>query len=190
MTKKTRQIPQNGSDATTGRITALIASFMDGATTPAEEQEIYRFFASAPQAAPELEPYRQMFGWYASLAPKPRRIVWYRHKAVAAISGIAASIALLAAIATFTLSGPETPDTLYASYTGSYIVRNGQRITDLRTIYPELIRAEKLVDSIAAATAPVEIRHDENLETVMLEDALAHIDDPQLAMLLRRELME
>ncbi len=42
MTKKTRQIPQNGSDATTGRITALIASFMDGATTPAEEQEIYR----------------------------------------------------------------------------------------------------------------------------------------------------
>lgn len=189
MTKKTRQI-QNPTDSATDRMTALIAAFMEGTSTPAEEQEIYRFFASTPQAGPRLEQYRQMFCWYASLAPKPRRMVWYRRKIVAAISGMAAAIALFAAIATFTLSGPETPDTLYGSYSGSYIVRNGQRITDLRTIYPELIRAERLIDSITAATTPVDIRHEENPETIMLEDALAHIDDPQLAMLLRRELME
>ena len=43
-------------------ISLLIDRFFAGETSPAEEREIYAYFASVDDAG-ELERYRPMFGW-------------------------------------------------------------------------------------------------------------------------------
>lgn len=46
---------------------ALMEKFLNGATTIAEEQQLYRYFA-AGDVAPVLQQYRPMMQWYRSLS--------------------------------------------------------------------------------------------------------------------------
>ena len=48
------------------RIRQLVNRFLDGATTNAEEQTLYDYFAGE-DIAPELMQYRDMFRWYSGL---------------------------------------------------------------------------------------------------------------------------
>ena len=47
-------------------IAELLTRFFDGETTCAEERALEKYFTSDTPLPPELEPYREMFGWYAS----------------------------------------------------------------------------------------------------------------------------
>lgn len=178
------------------KIRSLIEAFLDGTTTDTQERELYAFFETAGTLPADLEQYRGMFAWYAGLPSdssdgsmqkkRNRRKFWFT-----AMSGLAATVAILVAVAIFTMPGNNGTDEFYAAYQGSYVIRGGQRITDLKTIYPELMRAERLVDSLAAVnhTTAANFRYDEDIERHVLENAIAHIDDPQLAQMIRQDLI-
>ena len=51
------------------RIRQLVNRFLDGATTNAEEQTLYDYFAGE-DIAPELMQYRDMFRWYSAGMPE------------------------------------------------------------------------------------------------------------------------
>lgn len=126
----------------------LVEKFLDGATSNDEERQLYDYFASR-RVARRLAKYKPMFAWYAGgmAAPLPaaepaqgsraRRVpMWAR---VAA--GAAAAILLIAGAAVAYHRHAQA-ERLYAIYGGSYIVRGGKKITDLKAIMPELRRIE------------------------------------------------
>ncbi len=167
-------------------ISRLVDRFFDGDTTPAEEREIYAFFASHRDLG-DLEQYRSMFGWYASLPQdgrgrrsSRRRNVWW----VAA--GIAATMALAVGIG-FSLLSPRmgVDRELYSQYQGSYVVCNGKRITDLSVIYPSIVRAEATADSINDVIAG----YDCDIEMRIVDEALSAISDTAVAAQVRYEIL-
>lgn len=127
------------------QIDALLERFFDGGTSNAEEQELYAFFAR-PDVPEYLQPYKPVFGYFETglaqevgakhAANKPRRLL-PRGKRVWWIAVCAAVAALL-----FFLNQPgnRRPDT-FDPYEGSYIVRNGVKITDRDVVKPALERS-------------------------------------------------
>lgn len=113
---------------------ALIDRFLDGQTTNAEEQQLYRYFAG--EVAPQWQKYQPMFRWYAEGMPEKaaRRI---RLRPGMKGLAVAATVLLLFGIG-FGWHRYRQPDDTYARYEGSYIIRNGQKLTDLSVIMPEL----------------------------------------------------
>lgn len=112
-----------------------VEKFLEGQTTTNEEQELYSFFANGPVPR-HLKKYRPMFAWYAGgmagEPPRPKKVVMHRWQPVA----VAASV-LLAFAVSAGLWMKNTPYK-YESLEGSYIVRNGHKITDIERILPEL----------------------------------------------------
>ena len=108
----------------------LIERFLEGETTNAEEQQLYDYFSgSVPKS---LRKYQPMFRWYAEGMPEraTTRRLWPRWVA-------AASVVLLIG-AGLAYYGHRQREAEMALYEGSYIIRDGQKITDLKTIMPEL----------------------------------------------------
>lgn len=158
-------------------ITRLINRFLDGETSLDEEKTLYAFF-SRPDVPGEFEPYRPMFGWYASLASqgeeKARSNDDDADRAVNSAAtaphtgrtrfrllrpwqwaSIAAMLALLFTVGFF-LRTPSIPEE-YLAYEGSYIIRDGKKITDLRIVVPEILRTQQVVDeSLKAINATFE----------------------------------
>lgn len=167
-------------------VSTLIDRFLDGATSPAEEKALYKFYADSPAGSLEdsLEQYRPMFSWYGSMTPASRRRPVWRY------AGVAASVAVLTAAA-FTVFGPAHTDSngLYACYEGSYVVRDGRRISDLNAIHVQLARAEYTADSLLAAAERQadEIEYDPT--EVMIDNTVAGISDSELAMQIRCDLL-
>lgn len=168
----------------TAKILRLVERFLDGDTTPAEEQVIYNYYSTHGQVAPELEQYRPMFGWYASVS---RQRFSYRRRYIA----IAASLAVLVGVGVgLALHKSTAEDPLYASYQGSYIIRDGQRIDDISLIYANLTGAEQMADSLIAL-ADREARHiEQSPDEIILRRALAGIDDPVLAEEIKKAITE
>ena len=123
------------------RIKDLLNRFFEGQTSDKEERELYLFFRrdNLPE---EFASYRSVIKYFETgladeldsampnppsrtISSKKRWIVW---------SSIAASFLLILFAPLYFLNIPETPDPLE----GSYIIRNGMRITDLKRIRPEL----------------------------------------------------
>lgn len=137
-------------------IKVLIQRFFDGDSTPGEEAALYSWFAANPDAG-EFERFRPLFGWFEALPRqnadseavperKPRRRRWL------AAASIALAVAAASFLALMLADGKSAPaDELYAQYRGSYVMKDGKRITDIEAIYGELIRAQATVDSLAAA---------------------------------------
>lgn len=48
----------------------LLQRFFEGETTCPEEAALQEYFTSGRQLPPDLEPYREMFGWYADGMPE------------------------------------------------------------------------------------------------------------------------
>lgn len=128
-------------------IQQLVQRFLDGETTLAEEQELYARFASG-NVPHSLRRYTEMFAWYAGgmdetklpAMPARRRAPALRWMVrVAAAAGICAFFAVGAA---GILKYQERKD-LYARYEGSFIVRDGKKITDIAKILPELQQVER-----------------------------------------------
>lgn len=145
-------------------IIQTIERFMAGETSLAEERELYAFFAR--KDLPDgLEAYRPMFAWYASLGIESPatgdsgslEAETEKHKEAAKTRvlhfkpwqwiSIAAMFVLIFAVGFYLRSsGPSIPEE-YLSYEGSYIIRGGKKITDLRVVVPEILRTEDIVNS-------------------------------------------
>ncbi len=153
----------------------LVERFLDGDTTPAQEQAIYTYYASHSELPGDLESYRPMFGWYAAITPQRRK----RNRSK--IAGIAAAIAVIV-VAGVALIGQKnsSTDRLYASYKGSYIIRDGQKIDDISLIYANLACAELMADSIINQADQMAKRIEQS-DDILIENVLSDIDDPQLA---------
>ena len=126
------------------RIRQLINRFLDGATTNAEEQTLYDYFAGE-DIAPELMQYRDMFRWYS--AGMPERNAKQRRMPLRRILALAASVLLLVGIG-FGIHRYQKQQEEYALYEGSYIIRDGVKITDISKILPELKATEQSVSEM------------------------------------------
>lgn len=130
------------------RIEALVESFFEGDTSCSEENELYDYFSS-DDIPPALEQYRSFFRYVdrkmpealtaasSTALPYPRR----RRSVGAWIS--AAAVGLLVATAAIGFQKMRATDNRFA---GSYIVRNGVRITDPKIIGPELEAAIRMLE--------------------------------------------
>ena len=119
------------------KIQQLIEQFLNGETTNAEEQTLYDYFAS-DDVAESLRQYQEMFRWYADGMPAISR---YKRTYVRTILAIAASLLLLVGVGLGYWHYLQQQEE-YAVYEGSYIVRDGKKITDIRKILPELKATE------------------------------------------------
>ena len=158
----------------------LVQEFLDGITTPEQERWLYAFYRNHnPGSLPaDLESYRGMFGWYASLpsTAKPRRRL--SGARIAAFTGIAAAaaIAVGTGLSLINRNGrTSAADSAYASYAGSYIVRDGQRIDDIVVIYDEVSAAATRADSLAN-------------DSIALEKAISNINDDELSGFIRSQI--
>lgn len=130
----------------------LMDKFLDGATSNAEEGKLQAYFTYG-NPAEDLAVYGAMMGWYSELEGSGRRVKsrgsgwlnvrrrWY--SAVAAASVIAA-IAFATIGRTGWMGGALDAETL-AMYEGSYMMRNGKKVTDLSKIIPVILDQEEKI---------------------------------------------
>lgn len=154
------------------RLQRLIDRYMEGATTLAEERQLFGAFASGRYPA-ALEEYAAMFRGCAAVAgikpeevrtPARRRII---RIALTATTGVAAAVLLCLTLAT-NMRRAE----LERVYGGSYVIVNGERIDDLSKIMPQIERT--LADAEAVERKLEEQRVVNRVENDMLND----ISDP------------
>ena len=126
------------------RIQQLIERFLNGETTNAEEQMLYDYFAGE-DVSPELIKYREMFRWYS--AGMPEMNAKQHRMPLRRILALAASVLLLLGIG-FGIHRYQQRQAEYALYEGSYIIRNGVKITDISKILPELKATEQKVSEM------------------------------------------
>lgn len=146
-------------------ITRLIDRFFDGETSRQEEQTLYSFFRR--KDLPEnLMKYRDMFAWYedieasvpaatdagsgsgsAASLRQEENPVRLPHMRPAAWIGIAASLLLLLTLGVVYRNTLSPMPKEYMAYQGSYIVRDGRKITDLRIVVPEIQRRERQIEA-------------------------------------------
>ena len=125
-------------------IQQMIERFLNGETTNAEEQMLYDYFAGE-DVSPELMQYREMFRWYSAGMPEDKGKK--RSLPLRRILALAASVLLLVGIG-FGIHRYQQQQAEYALYEGSYIIRNGVKITDISKILPELKATEQKVSEM------------------------------------------
>ena len=154
-------------EVTKNNIEEYIRRFMEGETTNAEEQAIYRFFRT--EEVPEhLKPYTEMFTWYEEGMPeeelsKPKtQPLWKRIPLEIWSTGIAAMLVVGIGLG-IVLSFGDNQHEDWSCYEGSYVEVNGKRITDVEAIMPiileTLAEAEEIEKGIEKRLA--EARHKE-----------------------------
>ncbi len=131
---------------------SLIDRFMEAKTTVAEERRLAEYFSSADTVADDLKEFAPMFSWYASIghrsdvvedSPSRCEVVVLRQTLLRWVAA-AAVITLLFTAGYFLRDyGYERK---YEAYKGSYIVRNGEKITNLSVVGPEAERIERDFD--------------------------------------------
>ena len=133
-------------ELTNKNIEEYIHRFMEGETTNAEEQAIYRFFRTG-NVPEHLQEYAPMFAWYEKGMPEERKEVsattkprtfWKRIPLGVWSMGIAAMLVI--GIGLGILSGLDNDmDDEWSCYEGSYVMINGKRITDEKKIMPIIL---------------------------------------------------
>ena len=126
-------------------IETLLERFFEGQTSNDEERQLYLFFKQE-ELPDELAQYKQVFKYFESglanelgVAKETREDTKTRHLPVAkkrwlVWGSVAASVLIVLFSTLFYFDHIEQAD----PYAGSYIIRNGVRITDLDLIRPEL----------------------------------------------------
>ena len=122
-------------------IEKLIEQFFEGQTSNEEERELYNFFSSG-NVPEHLLPYRQVFAYfetgikeepnYQKTEPKPNQFL--RNKNIKTWASIAASLLILISLGIYHFTQKKE----FNPYEGSYIVRNGIKITDPKIVNPEI----------------------------------------------------
>ena len=123
------------------RIEEQIERFFEGQSSNEEELELYSFFSS--ENVPEhLLPYRPVFAYFETgikeesnrQAVIPRIIQSSLKKKMSIWVSIAASLLILLSFGIYHFMKEKE----YNLYEGSYIIRNGVKITDPKIVYPEI----------------------------------------------------
>ena len=129
-------------------IEIYIARFLEGETTNAEEQAIYRFFRTH-EVPGHLKPYAPMFAWYEEGMPEdalpmvekksvPAKPLWRLIPVEVWSMGIAAMLVIgigLGGVLSF--GGGQGEE--WSCYEGSYVEVNGKRVTDVEQIMPVIL---------------------------------------------------
>ena len=143
-------------EVTKNNIEEYIRRFMEGETTNAEEQAIYRFFRT--EEVPEhLKPYTEMFTWYEEGMPeeelsKPKtQPLWKRIPLEFWSTGIAAMLVVGIGLG-IVLSFGDNQHEDWSCYEGSYVEVDGKRITDIETILPIILETLKGAEEIEQRT--------------------------------------
>ena len=143
-------------EVTKNNIEEYIRRFMEGETTNAEEQAIYRFFRT--EEVPEhLKPYTEMFAWYEEGMPeeelsKPKaQALWKRIPLEIWSTGIAAMLVVGIGLG-IVLSFGDNQHEDWSCYEGSYVEVDGKRITDIETILPIILETLKGAEEIEQRT--------------------------------------
>ena len=143
-------------EVTKNNIEEYIHRFMEGETTNAEEQAIYRFFRT--EEVPEhLKPYTEMFTWYEEGMPeeelsKPKTQPLWKHIPLEIWStGIAAMLVVGIGLG-IVLSFGDNQHEDWSCYEGSYVEVDGKRITDIETILPIILETLKGAEEIEQRT--------------------------------------
>ena len=143
-------------EVTKNNIEEYIRRFMEGETTNAEEQAIYRFFRT--EEVPEhLKPYTEMFTWYEEGMPeeelsKPKtQPLWKRIPLEIWSTGIAAMLVVGIGLGII-LSFGDNQHEDWSCYEGSYVEVDGKRITDIETILPIILETLKGAEEIEQRT--------------------------------------
>lgn len=133
----------------------LISKFESGETSVADEQALYAYFRTA-SLPDDLKPMKDLMAWYENgcegepeAAVKPVSIG--KVGKLRMIINIAASVAVVAAIGMAAyLSGgtSEASDDFAEIYAGSYVIRDGVKITDPDLIREDILKAQSRTDSI------------------------------------------
>ena len=120
----------------------LLDKYMDGTSTLEEEAILSEYFrgGSIPQ---EWEDYRQLFQEIEDMRPQPKATKRRTGRLYKWIT-IAASLLILVGIG-FGVRQYQNQQEQYAIYEGSYIIRDGKKITDIKQILPELKATEREV---------------------------------------------
>ena len=141
---------------TRNNIEEYIHRFMEGETTNAEEQAIYRFFR-AEEVPEHLKPYTELFAWYEEGMPeeelsKPKtHPLWKRITQENWSTGIAAMLVVGIGLG-IVLSFGENQHEDWSCYEGSYGEVDGKRITDIETILPIILETLKGAEEIEQRT--------------------------------------
>lgn len=134
-----------------------------------------------------------MFGWYAEMGQHSAggsrnvRPAWRRVWATTA--AVVALVALGGAWIWFGNRDRSDMNSVYASYDGSYIVREGVRTTDIRLIYATVAAAEQYADSVNNI-ADSQLSYDPEYDREAVEEALSAISDPALAARIRCDIFD
>ena len=143
-------------EVTKNNIEEYIRRFIEGETTNAEEQAIYRFFRT--EEVPEhLKPYTEMFTWYEEGMPeeelsKPKtQPLWKRIPLEIWSTGIAAMLVVGIGLG-IVLSFGDNQHEDWSCYEGSYVEVDGKRITDIETILPIILETLKGAEEIEQRT--------------------------------------
>ena len=143
-------------EVTKNNIEEYIRRFMEGETTNAEEQAIYRFFR-AEEVPEHLKPYTEMFAWYEEGMPeeelsKPKaQPLWKRIPLEIWSTGIAAMLVIGIGLG-IVLSFGDNQHEDWSCYEGSYVEVDGKRITDIETILPIILETLKGAEEIEQRT--------------------------------------
>lgn len=151
----------------------LTEAFLDGQTSLEEERALFLYYNNG-DIADDLEENREMMQWYAAglkLENSP-----LKKDSSAKIRGIlkvwlpaAAAIAVAFTLA-FNLYKDEEhglSDEEYAEYEGSYIIRNGKKITDLAEIMPEIKANEEYSERLQRIINVNSMTSDELIEDMI-----------------------
>ncbi len=159
----------------------LMDRFLDGETSLQEEKSLYDYFSSEKLPA-DLEAYRDMMRWYSDM-PKPaenetknapRRhasTLILRWTSVAAIAAFVISL-----IGYFNFTPANDCEDEYALYEGSYIIRNGKKITDIEDIYSEIKQSEDLLQTIYSNMNEMDVPY----EDVAIRQISESCADPEM----------
>ena len=128
------------------KIHELIVRFLNGETNADEERILYDYF-QGKNVAKELRKYQSMFQWYANGMPEGELIKRSKSYSIVkrtrfATIGIAASLLVLIGVGVWKHQKMQEE---YAIYEGSYIVRDGKKLTNIKEILPELKAVERQV---------------------------------------------
>lgn len=149
------------------QIQILIEKFFDGATTLAEERQIYDYFSHG-DVDDALKPYQPMFADMATLQPKAA-IRPFRASFRWAV-GIAASVLLV--FGAYKAYNGYQYRQLANRYEGSYIIVDGQRIDDLSQIYQQIAQTLASAEQIEARL------QGESVAEKAERELMSHISDP------------
>lgn len=156
---------------TNENVEQVINRFLEGETTNQEEAALYDFFRQ--DSVPEkLKMYKPMFAWYAggmkeeelpsamntnaastaeivsidSLPREDGKIHRWKRVLWPLIGGVAACF-----IGVTMFTHYERQQELYNSYSGSYVIEHGRRLSDIRSIMPKLKSVEAHADAADAS---------------------------------------